>query len=172
MTILSDRSIINHMSDRRIGINPYPASGAIQPASVDLRLDDDFKYMDGSPVPGRGGRWELNRNQFFLGSTIERVRVPDHLVARVEGKSSLGRMGILVHATAGFIDPGFEGTITLEFTNLSDQTFPLRPGMYICQISFEYLDFPAERPYGHHELKSNYHGQSGTKRSKYASQES
>lgn len=173
MTVLSDRTIRNYINDNRIGIFPIPADRAFQPASVDLRLASTFLNLDGSerhPIQYEGDSLEcdIKPGEFYLGSTVEHIKIPDNLVARVEGKSSLGRMGILVHATAGFIDPGFEGNITLEFANLSDRTFYFEPGMYICQVSFEALNIPAERPYGHPELKSNYQGQDGVKASRYA----
>ncbi len=169
MTILSDRGILSRLSDGEIEITPNPAEQAIQPASVDLTLGDEFRWPDGREIaPGADGTVWINPGDFFLGTTVERVSVPADLVARVEGKSSLGRMGILVHATAGFIDPGFMGQITLEFTNLSTRPFQFNSGMYICQISFEELDQPAARPYGHPGLKSSYQGQVGTKESKYA----
>lgn len=164
MTILSDQTIIEKMGKGEIKISPYPYTRAVQPASVDLKLATDLRRIDGTARNSR----HIYPGEFFLGSTEETVTVPPDLVARVEGKSSLARMGILVHATAGFVDPGFTGRITLEFTNLSDRVFHLTDGMYICQISFEKLDRPAARPYGSEGLGSNYQGQTGTKESKYA----
>jgi dCTP deaminase len=96
-----------------------------------------------------------------LGSTVERVEVPDDLLAKVDGRSSLGRLAILIHATAGFIDPGFRGTITLELSNVGRLPVALRPGMRICQISFETLTSPARRPYGAERRSSKYQDQSG-----------
>lgn len=169
MTILSDRSIRYHINTplSTLVIDPSPEDQAIQPASVDLRLDSNFINPDGSTIES-DSVW-LHRGNFLLGSTVERVRIPDDMVGRVEGKSSLGRVGVQIHATAGFIDPGFEGNITLEFANLSPNSFELKKGMYICQISFSHLDYPATRPYGTPELGSNYQGQTKTRRSKYES---
>ena len=169
MTILSDGTIRHHLDfpDRDyIKITPSPEDRAIQPASVDLTLGHEFIKSDGTVFSEEG--WVLHRGTFLLGTTVERVRIPDNIVGRVEGKSSLGRVGVLVHATAGFIDPGFEGCITLEFSNLSDRPFVLQAGMYICQISFSPLDKPALRPYGHRDLENSYQNQNGVKESKYA----
>lgn len=135
-------------------IVPY-AEEQLQPASYDLILDHilDFegnKYDFYPMVP----------HEFVLGSTLELVNIPDFLVARIEGKSSLARQGLMVH-TAGFIDPGFSGTLTLEITNHSGVVRDLRKGMRIAQLAFQELDRPAERPYGHPELKSHYQGQRG-----------
>ena len=169
MTTLSDRSIRYHINTplSSLTIQPPPEDQAIQPASVDLRLDNNFIWPTGKTVES-DSIW-LHRGSFLLGSTVERIRIPDDMVGRVEGKSSLGRVGVQIHATAGFIDPGFEGNITLEFANLSPSSFELKAGMYICQISFSYLDYPATRPYGNPELGSNYQGQTKTRRSKYES---
>jgi dCTP deaminase len=104
---------------------------------------------------------------FCLATTEEYIRVPDDLVARVEGKSSLGRLGLTCHATAGFIDPGFEGRITLELYNMNPNPIVLRPGRAICQLSFMTLTEPAERPYGHPDLGSKYQGQKTTQESLY-----
>lgn len=164
--VLSDGAIIEGLGTGQIGISPYPKSEAIQPASVDLRLSDDFRTIGGNLF--EPGDFPLKPTSFVLGSTIEQVTVPNNMVARVEGKSSLARMGILVHVTAGFIDPGFSGRITLEFANLSTEVFNLVRGMYICQISFETLDRPALRPYGSEGLGSSYQNQTGTRESKYA----
>ena len=171
--ILSDRTIRSFIDSDRIGIDPYPADHAFQPASVDLRLAGVFLNLDGTeryPIQYEDDslEYDIKPGEFYLGSTVERVKIPDDCVARVEGKSSLGRMGIIVHATAGFVDPGFEGNITLEFANLSDRVFFFEPEMYICQLSFSMMNMPADRPYGHPELKSNYQSQDGVKASKYA----
>ena len=101
----------------------------------------------------------IHPGEFVLGSTVEWVELPDDIVARIEGKSSLGRLGLIVHATAGFVDPGFSGTLTLEITNLTRVPIVLWPGKPIAQLSFMALDRPAERPYGHPDLGSHYHGQ-------------
>ena len=101
----------------------------------------------------------IHPGEFVLGRTLEWVELPDDIVARIEGKSSLGRLGLIVHATAGFVDPGFKGTLTLEITNLTRVPIKLYPGLLIAQLSFMALDAPAERPYGSAELGSHYQGQ-------------
>lgn len=127
----------------------------LQPASYDLILDHalDFNGLVCEFYP-------LAPHEFILGSTMEVVNVPDWLVARIEGKSSLARQGLMVH-TAGFIDPGFRGTLTLEITNHSGVVFDLHKGMKIAQLAFQQLDKPAKRPYGHPDLGSHYQGQQG-----------
>lgn len=127
----------------------------LQPASYDLVLDHLLDF-----VGGQHTSYSLAPKEFILGSTSEYVMVPNWLVARIEGKSSLARKGLMVH-TAGFIDPGFRGTLTLEITNHSDIPFQLKRGMRIAQLAFQELDTPALRPYGHPELKSHYQGQHG-----------
>jgi dCTP deaminase len=114
-----------------------------------------------------GTAFVLHPGEFVLGSTIERIGLPDDIVARVDGKSSLGRLGVLIHATAGFIDAGFNGQITLELSNVATLPIRLWPGMKIGQISFMRLDEPVERPYGHPELGSKYQNQSGPVASEY-----
>ena len=109
----------------------------------------------------------IHPGEFVLGSTEEYVELPDDLVARIEGKSSLGRLGLIVHATAGFVDPGFRGTLTLEITNLTRVPIKLWAGKPIAQLSFMTLDEAAERPYGHPELGSHYHGQVEATESRY-----
>ena len=109
----------------------------------------------------------LHPGEFALGSTYEVVTLPDDVAARLEGKSSLGRLGLLTHSTAGFIDPGFKGTVVLELSNVSNLPILLRTGMKVAQLVFQRLDKPAERPYGHPDLKSKYQGQAGAVASKY-----
>jgi len=109
----------------------------------------------------------IHPGEFVLGSTVEWVELPDDIVARIEGKSSLGRLGLIVHATAGFVDPGFSGTLTLEITNLTRVPIILWPGKPIAQLSFMALDQAAERPYGHPDLGSHYHGQLEATESRY-----
>jgi len=126
------------------------------------------------PIPEQLREWTveegkpfgLGPGRFVLGTTQERVGLPGWLLARIEGKSSLGRLGLMVHVTAGFIDPGFEGRVTLELANLSPLPILLWPGMKICQLSVAQLDQPALRPYGHPELKSRYQGQQGVTESR------
>ena len=156
----------------------------MQPASVDLRLGNSFRVFHNHRVtaidlrdPPRnlteevvveaGDPFAIHPGEFALGRTLEAVEIPDDVVARIEGKSSLGRLGLIVHATAGFVDPGFKGTLTLEITNLTRVPIILWPGKPIAQLSFMALDQPAERPYGHPDLGSHYHGQVDATESRY-----
>jgi dCTP deaminase len=174
MGVLPDRRL------RELGpelMDPYIPE-MVQPASIDVRLDDLFFktwYNFGfnldptqSSVPFFSGMIEappggilLDPLNFMLGSTIERVTVPHNLIARFEGKSSLARLGLLTHITAGFIDPGFNGHITVELKNVTPFDILLRPGMPIGQICFEELSEPVERPYGDPSYGSHYQGQRG-----------
>ncbi len=150
----------------------------IQPSSVDVRLDKFFRLFDNHkyPVidpaqdqpeltrlvevdPGEG--FVLHPGEFVLGSTLELVQLPDDLAARVEGKSSLGRLGLLTHATAGFVDPGFRGHVTLELSNVATLPIMLWPGMKIGQLAFFQLSSPAEHPYGSAKYGSHYQDQRG-----------
>lgn len=162
--ILSDSEIMRRMelmSEQRIVINPEPDMRAIQPASVDLRLSPQIIYKG---IPGRvkDDKYVMTPGQFVFGSTIERIEVPPDLAARVEGKSSLGRVGLMVHVTAGFIDPGFRGNITLELKNLSDEPITLEVGMPISQVCFLEVFGKVLRPYGSEELGSKYQDSEGT----------
>lgn len=170
--ILSDLSIREEIQSGNLVIDPFPLNEAFQPASVDLRLNDkdDFqpklckrRYVGND----NGNKYKtlLYPGQFVLTSTLERVEIPNYLSARVEGKSSLGRKGLMVHVTAGFIDPGFKGNITLELKNLSSSIIFLKPGMYISQICFMRLDGKVLRPYGSEGLKSRYQNSVGLVRS-------
>jgi len=162
--ILSDRSINEAIASGRLGIDPYD-SKLVQPSSIDVRLDYKFlvfrntkrAYIDvKQPADDLMEMIEvkpdepmfLHPHEFVLGSTIERVRMPDDLVARLEGRSSLGRLGVVIHSTAGFIDPAFEGHVTLEISNLANLPIALYAGMRIGQLSFSVMTTPAERPYG------------------------
>jgi dCTP deaminase len=118
-------------------------------------------------VVGEGDPFAIHPGEFVLGRTLERVKIPEDVVARIEGKSSLGRLGLIVHATAGFVDPGFEGTLTLEITNLTRVPIMLYAGLLIAQLSFMALDAPAEQPYGSAELGSHYQGQTAATESRY-----
>lgn len=185
--ILSDRTLRQMIRDGVIKLDPYDDT-LVQPASIDVRLGDSFHgfqvegYRTCTEIDPRcfdaqeamrpfqvDSYFHLMPGGFVLGTTIERLTLPDNVVARVEGKSSLGRLGLLVHATAGFVDPGWtDGKITLEFTNVAPLPIRLYPGMKIAQLSFMQMDGPAERPYGHPELGSKYQGQSDTTPSRYA----
>lgn len=181
--VLSDRDIRAAVDEGRIRIDPYE-DGFVQPSSVDLRVDREFlvfhnarrAFIDPREAMDDlteritfddGERFILHPGEFALGSTLERIGLPDDLVARLEGKSSLGRLGLLIHSTAGFIDPGFEGHVTLELSNVANLPIAIDPGMLIGQISFQQLTSPAERPYGSDALRSKYQGQRGPTPSAY-----
>lgn len=159
MTILSDQTI-KSLSEGPSGkplIIPF-ANELLQPASYDLLLGT-ILGSTGAISDRYLSEYIIQTHEFILASTMEFVNIPDSMVARIEGKSSLARKGIMVH-TAGFIDPGFEGQLTLEIVN-HGKPFPLMSGMRIAQLAFQWLDYPASRPYGHPELGSHYHGQVG-----------
>lgn len=178
--ILSDGDIRERLQRGDLQIDPFPdLEVQLQPASVDLRLDPRFvvyrlphvacidpadpKTVSGyteSVAIAQGDAFVLQPGEFALGSTVEAVRIPNDLVARVEGRSSIGRLAVVVHATAGFIDPGFEGQITLELSNLGRCAVKLYPGMRISQVVFHELRSPSERPYGA-ARHSKYQGQKG-----------
>lgn len=181
--VLSDRDIRAAIDSGRIGIDPFDPK-CVQPASVDIRLDHRFRVFRSSrhafidlarpldditelvQVPPKTP-FILHPNEFVLGSTRERIRLPDDMVSRVEGKSSLGRLGLLIHSTAGFIDPAWDGHITLELSNVNTIPITLYAGMRIGQLSFFPLSSPAEHPYGSPELGSSYQGQTGPTPSRY-----
>jgi dCTP deaminase len=182
-SVLSDATIRDLIESGRIVIDPWDPS-MIQPASIDIRLGNSFRVfhnhriqsIDLAEPPGDlteqveipdDGTFVIHPGEFVLGRTLELVEVPDDIVVRIEGKSSLGRLGLVVHATAGFVDPGFKGTLTLEIANFNSVPIVLRPGLPICQLSFMALDRPAERPYGHPELGSHYYGQVEATESRY-----
>jgi len=155
--VLCDSDIEQEIRLGNLQISPYDSS-LLQPASIDIRLGETF-LIDGK-LSVTGSRF-ISVNMFMLGHSLETVRIPPDLTARVEGKSTWGRKGLLVHLTAGFIDPGFEGQITLELKNLSNKPIRLEVGTPIAQLSFSRLSKPARRPYGHPELNSHYQGQLG-----------
>ncbi|UTI64191.1 dCTP deaminase [Paraconexibacter antarcticus] len=182
-SVLSDGTIRRLVDEGRISIEPWDPS-MVQPASVDLNLGPSFRVFHNFRVPAidladpptnltehvelaDGESFVIHPGEFVLGRTEEYVEIPDDIVARIEGKSSLGRLGLIVHATAGFVDPGFKGTLTLEITNLTRVPIILWPGKPIAQLSFMTLDAPAERPYGHPDLGSHYHGQVEATESRY-----
>lgn len=183
--ILSDRTIREQIVAGRIVIEPFD-DALIQPSSVDVRVSSLFRVFrnhtraiidvkqdmvdltelveidESSGLP-----FILHPGEFVLGSTLERIVVPDDLVGRVEGKSSLGRLGLLIHSTAGFVDAGFDGHITLELANVASLPITLYPGMKIGQVSFMRMTTPADRPYGAGASGSKYQGQRGPTPSRY-----
>jgi dCTP deaminase len=182
-SVLSDGTIRRLIAEGRVRIEPFDDT-MVQPASVDLRLGTSFRVFHNHRItaidladPPRNltehvevdedESFVIHPGEFVLGRTQEHVELPDDIVARIEGKSSLGRLGLIVHATAGFVDPGFKGTLTLEITNLTRVPIILWPGKPIAQLSFMALDQPAERPYGHPDLGSHYHGQVDATESRY-----
>src|SRR3954465_3560090 len=182
-SVLSDGTILRLVSEGRIRIDPWDP-GMVQPASVDLRLGNTFRVfhnhraaaIDLAQPPTNLPEqlsitahepFVIHPGEFCLGRTLEWVELPDDVVARIEGKSSLGRLGLIVHATAGFVDPGWKGTLTLELNNLTRVPIKLYPGLLIAQLSFMALDRAAERPYGSAELGSHYQGQVAATESRY-----
>ncbi len=182
-SVLSDGTILQHVQEGRIKIDPWDPS-MVQPASIDLRLGDSFRVFHNhrataidlrdppsnlteEVVMPQGEAFVIHPGEFCLGRTLEWVQIPNDIVARIEGKSSLGRLGLIVHATAGFCDPGFEGTLTLELNNLTRVPIRLYPGLPIAQLSFMTLDRPAQRPYGSPGLGSHYQGQRAATESRY-----
>jgi dCTP deaminase len=181
--ILSDRSIREELAAGRVVIEPLDP-GSIQPSSVDLHVDRYFRvfrnhtmgYIDVKENQedltelveiGEDDVFILHPGEFVLGSTAERVALPDDLVARLEGKSSLGRLGLLIHSTAGFVDAGWDGHLTLELSNVANLPITLYPGMKIGQISFLRMTTPADHPYGSSKVGSKYQGQRGPTPSRY-----
>ena len=181
--ILSDRSMREAIANGRITVDPFEPAN-IQPSSIDIRLDRFFRVFRNHSArvidvkenqedltelveTGADDCFILHPGEFVLGATAERIGVPDDLVARIEGKSSLGRLGLLIHSTAGFIDPGFDGHITLELANVANLPITLYPGMKIGQISFLQMTTPADHPYGSGATGSKYQGQRGPTPSRY-----
>ena len=176
MAVLSDRDIRAALQAGRVRIDPYDSS-CLQPSSVDLHLDGDFRVFRNNRYPYIDVRasqpdltelvtieadepFILHPSEFVLAQTLEWVELPDDLVGRIEGKSSLGRLGLLIHSTAGYVDPGWKGNLTLELSNVANLPIALYRGMKIGQISFFRMSSPVERPYGSRELGSKYQGQS------------
>ena len=174
--ILSDRTIREEIAAGRIVIDPFDPAD-VQPSSVDLHVDAFFRVFRNDTTPFIDPKepqedltelvevtppaaFILHPGEFVLGQTLEWVELPDDLVARLEGKSSLGRLGLLIHSTAGYVDPGWKGTLTLELSNVANLPIALYEGMRIGQISFFRMSSPVERPYGSAGLGSKYQGQS------------
>jgi dCTP deaminase len=181
--ILSDRTIREQIDAGRIVIEPFDPA-CVQPSSVDLHLDALFRVFKNHTlghidvkrrlddltelveIPD-GEAFMLHPGEFVLGSTSERVAIPTDLVARLEGKSSLGRLGLLIHSTAGFVDAGWDGQLTLELSNVCNLPITLYPGMKIGQISFIRMTTEADVPYGSAQVGSKYQGQRGPVPSQY-----
>ncbi|HEU4449082.1 MAG TPA: dCTP deaminase [Gaiellaceae bacterium] len=181
--VLSDRTIRRLLDEGRIGIEPYDDE-LLQPSSVDVRVDRLFRVFNNARYPfidvkqpmedltslvtvAEDEAFILHPGEFVLGSTLERITLPDDLVARLEGKSSLGRLGLLIHSTAGFIDPGWDGHVTLELSNVANLPITIYYRMKIGQLSFVQLTEPAETPYGTGAIGSKYQGQQGPTPSRY-----
>ena len=173
--VLSDRTIKEEIANKRIIIDPLDVRD-IQPASIDVRLDRKILVFRNSRKPYIDVREDvgdlteievieenkpfiLHPGEFVLASTLEHIEVPDDIVARLEGKSSLGRIGLLIHSTAGYVDPGWKGHLTLELSNVANLPVTLYSGMKIGQISFLRLTSPADNLYGSKALGSKYQGQ-------------
>ncbi|HEY1394975.1 dCTP deaminase [Roseateles sp.] len=159
--ILSDVSLRAELAAGTLVIDPPPADEAIQPASIDLHLGKQLRWTFGDTMELNKREVWLSPGVFILAHTAEHVTIPRHLVAQLNGKSSLGRLGLAIHITAGFIDPGFSGQITLELHNYSQDAVRLDRGMPIGQLVLMRLTAPAERPYGSAGLGSHYQGQTG-----------
>jgi dCTP deaminase len=173
--VLSDRTIKAEIAAGRLVLDPYDPE-LVQPSSVDVRVDRRFRVFHNSRRPFIDVRepmqdltemvtvdgdepFVLHPGEFVLGQTLERVTLPNDLAARLDGKSSLGRMGLLIHSTAGFVDPGWTGNLTLELSNVANLPITIYYGMPIGQISFMRMDLAVERPYGSDEAGSKYQGQ-------------
>ncbi len=181
--LLSDGDLRKELDAGRLVLDPWDLA-MLQPSSIDVRLDRFFRVFQNSRYthidprlqqddltsavePEGDEPFVLHPGEFVLGSTFESVGLPDDLAGRLEGKSSLGRLGLLTHSTAGFIDPGFTGHITLELSNVANLPITLYPGMKIGQISFLQMTTPADQPYGTGSLGSKYRGQRGPTASRY-----
>ncbi|GAA4790125.1 Deoxycytidine triphosphate deaminase [Corynebacterium canis] len=180
--LLSDRDIRAAIDAGHLGIDPFDAD-LIQPSSIDVRMDRFFRVFNNSRYTHidpkqqqddltslvevvEGDAFVLHPGEFVLGATLETFKLPAHYAGRLEGKSSLGRLGLLTHSTAGFIDPGFEGHITLELSNVANLPITLWPGMKVGQLAIFSMSSPAEIPYGSGALGSKYQGQRGPTPSK------
>jgi dCTP deaminase len=181
--ILSDRDLRAELQAGRLTIEPFDPE-AIQPSSIDLRVGDQFRVFANHRYPHIDVRRPMDKltelveateedpfilhpGEFVLGTTLESVTLPDNLVARLEGKSSLGRLGLLIHSTAGWVDAGFSGQLTLELSNVANLPIAIYPGMPVGQLCLFLMTSPAERPYGSKELRSKYQAQSGPTSSRF-----
>lgn len=182
--MLSDKTIKEELSKGKLKIAPL-APNAIQPSSIDLRLGYEFRLFTPSKRPYINPRdniddysevvkvkkndfLTIHPGQFVLGTTLERIEIPNYIVSHLDGRSSLGRLGVMIHSTAGHVAPGFKGHLILEISNTGNLPIALSPEMPVCQISFAYLTTPAENPYGSKNLKSKYQGQRGATGSKFS----
>ena len=180
---MSDRTLREELAAGRIVIDPFD-DACVQPSSIDVKIGNLFRVVRNHTAAvidvkqnleeltelitiTDDGVFMLHPGEFVLGSTLERIAVPDDLVGRIEGKSSLGRLGLIIHSTAGFIDAGFDGHITLELTNIATLPITLYPHMKIGQVSFMQMTTPAESPYGKGARGSKYQGQRGPTPSRY-----
>lgn len=181
--VLSDRTIKEEIQAGRISIEPFDEA-MVQPSSVDLCLDGKFRVFHNNRYPyidvkqtmenltelveiDNDHPFILHPGEFVLGQTLENITLPDNLVGRLEGKSSLGRLGLLIHSTAGYVDPGWSGNLTLELSNVAQLPITLYQGMKIGQISFLQMTTPVDTPYGSTSLGSKYRGQNEPKESMY-----
>ena len=181
--VLADRTIRQLLAAGRVKIDPFD-DALVQPSSVDVRVDRFFRVFRNARYPyidvkqpmddltelieiAEDEPFILHPGEFVLGSTLERIALPDDLVARLEGKSSLGRLGLLIHSTAGFIDPGWDGHVTLELSNVANLPITIYVGMKIGQLSFMQMTEASESPYGSTGLGSKYKGQTGPTPSRY-----
>ena len=176
--ILNDKTIQKYIKTGKLKITPQPMDKQIQPSSIDLRLGNTIQtfkenstlyidthkditpYMQEHTIP-RNHKLVIQPHEFLLATTQEQITLPDNIVGRVEGRSSIGRLGLTIHVTAGYIDPGFTGTITLELYNMNRHPIAIYPGQRICQIVLEELNEPAKYPYGSSKCGSKYQGQAG-----------
>lgn len=164
--ILSDGGILKVLEKRELIVSPIEEN-QIQPASIDLRLDRTLLTLDGEEIDIFDEPYLLQPQEFILGSTLEYVELPNMVVGRVDGRSSIGRLGVMIHITAGYIDAGYCGNITLEIYNVSNKPFPLKYGNRICQLVLELLNEPCIRPYGTDGLGSKYQCSDGVVASRY-----
>ncbi len=181
--IFSDRDLRTLIDEGKLVIEPFDPR-SVQPSSIDLRVGNQFRVFANSRYPYIDVKQQmddltelvevsddepfiLHPGEFVLGSTLERVALPDDVVGRLEGKSSLGRLGLLIHSTAGYVDPGFSGYLTLELSNVANLPITIYPGMRIGQLSIFQMSSPAESPYGSGKLGSKYKDQVGPTPSRY-----
>lgn len=180
--MLSDKTIKEELKKGKLQVEPL-GRNAIQPSSIDMRLGYEFRLFTPSKRPyidpsqhiedyselvklKKKEFLTIHPGQFILGTTLESVSVPNYMVGHLDGRSSLGRLGVMIHATAGHVNAGFRGQLVLEISNVGNLPIALYPEMQICQISFTYLTTPAENPYGSKKLKNKYQGQKGVLGSK------